>query len=451
MEPGLIGARHKGGTASMNPRLVPPPAAPKSIADTGMSINFLLSLMLKTVYMNGLETALEMREELKLSGGIVPALIREAVDRDLFESLGRTGDSTLADNRYALTAKGREWAVEALVQSQYVGPAPVTLREFHTQIEKQQMVNERIGYERLTEALDGLVIPEGFVSLLGPAVNSGRSILFYGPPGNGKTTIADRIGGVFEQAIYVPYCLVVDGHIINVYDSTVHTAVEERRKDKGGGDSPRARIKQKAAVDERWLRCKRPVVTTGGELTLEMLDLNFNPYSKVYEAPMQMKATGGVFILDDFGRQMVSPGEVLNRWIIPLERRVDYLTLHTGKKFPVPFDELVVFSTNLDPKELMDAATMRRIQYKMEIDGPTKDDYVRIFRDMCEEYRLDLTEGIIAFLMDEFYPAEHIPIARYHPRWIVEQVVRRCEYEGSAPKLERKLVVDALRNLYTAY
>jgi hypothetical protein len=432
--------------ASTGPRF---PPAPTSMAQTGLTLNFLLGLLLKTIYVTGHETGSQLREDLKLPGAIVGELLGSAADKNLLEILGRAGEGALAELRYSLTSAGRDWATEALSQSQYVGPAPVTLDSFHDQVERQLLEEERVTFKKLTACLSDLVLPEGFVSLIGPAVNSGRAILFYGPPGNGKTCVAVGIGNAFEQAIYVPYCIEVDNQVIQVYDTTVHTEFEAGEAE--ASPEREGHMASKGLIDRRWILCHRPAIITGGELTLEMLDLNFNPYSRFYEAPMQMKATGGIFIIDDFGRQMVSPIEVLNRWIIPLERRIDYLTLHTGKKFPVPFDELVIFSTNIYPKELMDAATMRRVQYKVEIGGPDREDYEEIFRTECESHGIAMPADLISFLMEQFYKKEDVPLARYHPRWIVEQVIARCEYEGVQPRLDKRLVADSLRNLYTAY
>jgi predicted ATPase with chaperone activity len=437
-------ARLRPGAADDNA-----PVAPKSIEETGLEPNFLLMLMLKTIYVTGLETASTIRERLGLSRRIVTALLEDALELGLLEILGRTAESHLADLRHAMTGKGREWAVEALSQSKYVGAAPVTLSEYHAQVQKQRITNERINGEMLARCFTDLTLEDELINDLGPAVSSGRAILFYGPPGNGKTSVARAIGNVFEDAIFVPHSLEVDGQVIKVFDSTVHTPVTEADEAEISGE--RGRGPRLPEADGRWVRCRRPLVITGGELTLEMLDLSFNTSSRFYEAPLQLKATNGIFAIDDFGRQKVSAEEVLNRWIIPLERHVDYLTLDTGKQFPVPFDGLVIFSTNHRPKELMDDAMMRRIPYKIEFREPNEADYRKIFNNVCAAHNIVLREDILRFLFDEYYNGQKIPIARYHPKWIVDQVIGRREYEGVGRELDRQQVVDALRNLYTAY
>ena len=423
------------------------PEAPSTLAEANLDPSLVLGLVMKAMYVNGVETGTELRETLMLPGQIMRNVLEDGGEKGVFEVLGRAGEGTAASElRYGLTAKGRDWAVEALHQSAYIGPAPITLREYHRQIRRQRLANENVERDILLQSLSHLVVEDDFIANFGPAVNSGRSMLLYGPPGNGKTSLAVAAGRAFRDTIYIPYCIEIDGQIIKVYDETVHDPVQHE-----DSSSASPRITTRGTIDRRWVRCRRPVILTGGELSLEMLDLSFNEHSKFYEAPVQMKATGGLFIIDDFGRQLVDPSQVLNRWIIPLERRVDYLTLHTGKKFPVPFDELVIFSTNISPMELMDVATMRRIYYKIEVAPPTIEDFQAIFVKVCHEYRIDLPIDLLDQLKAEYYDKEILSVARYHPRWIVEHVVSRCDYEHRTPVLEWPLVAEALNNLYTAY
>jgi predicted ATPase with chaperone activity len=281
------------------------------------------------------------------------------------------------------------------------------------------------------------VLPEGTISRLGPAANSARALLLYGAPGNGKTSIALALGRAFDHAIYLPHCIEADGQIIRYFDPAVHHTWEGVRERQLGGPDP----------DERWVLCRRPVVVTGGELNIEMLDLAFDPISKTYEAPAHMKASGGVFIADDLGRQRVEPHDLINRWIMPLERRVDYLTLHTGKKIEIPFDQLVVFSTNSPPQEMIDAAGMRRIPYKFHVPVPSNEQYVAILKDVCASFSLALPGNVVSYLLDEFYPKTGVPISSVHPRFIIDHVIERCRFESLEPQITLELIHDAVENL----
>ncbi|MEE9300681.1 MAG: hypothetical protein V3V17_06100 [Alphaproteobacteria bacterium] len=423
------------------------PTAPKGTEDTGVSINILLRLMLKVIYVGAYETPAEIADEMMLPYPIVATLLEEADDRRLVEILGALDKSVHSQFRYALTAKGREWAIEALEQSQYAGPAPVSLDSYIEQIERQKITNERINKEKINSGFEGLVVPESFLDELGPAINSGRALLLYGSPGNGKSSIAEGVGKVFEDVIYIPYCLELEGQIIKIFDPTIHRRVSTEN----GLKSSALFAQENQELDQRWVPCRRPVVITGGELNLEMLDLKYDPHSKFYVAPLHVKAIGGIFIIDDFGRQIVSPKDLLNRWIIPLEKRIDYLALRTGKTFSIPFDELVIFSTNMRPEDLMDPAFLRRIPYKLEIGSPTLDDYRTIFERVCEAQALELTEEMIEFVLEELHAHLEVPVARYQPKFIVDQVVLSCRYEGIPPALSRERIDAAWQNLYVRH
>jgi hypothetical protein len=279
--------------------------------------------------------------------------------------------------------------------------------------------------------------------MIGPAINSGRSILLYGAPGNGKTTIAERIGGIFEDVIYIPYCFEVEGQIIKVFDPGIHHRVERSTQE---GHS-RALGLRRDDLDLRWVPCRRPFIVTGGELTLEMLDLSFNALAKFYEAPLHVKALGGIFVIDDFGRQLVKPEALLNRWIVPLESRVEYLKLHTGKSFRIPFDELVIFSTNLSPRDLMDPAFLRRIPYKLEIGTPSPDDYRLIFRAVSRTLGLEAADEVIDYVMMKLHELGDVPFAGYQPKFIVDQVVAACKFEGIQAQYRPEFVDMAIANL----
>jgi hypothetical protein len=408
------------------------PTPPEAPEETGLDSQFLLYLLLKAIYVFGIETAVQASNQLKLPLLVTDPIFETARVKRLVEVLGLT-DCPRQGYRHVLTPEGREWAMEALQQCKYVGPAPVPLSAYQAQVRRQSLTHESVNAARLSEALSHLVLPADTISKIGPALNSGKAILLYGAPGNGKTSIAEALGQAYEQTIFIPYCIEADGQIIKIFDPAVH----EECEDAADG----------AAWDARWVRCRRPMVLTGGELTMEMLDLSFDAVSKYYEAPAHIKATGGMFIIDDFGRQRVRPVDLLNRWILPLERSIDYLTLHTGRKLRVPFDQCVVFSTNFPPQEIMDDAALRRIHYKLPVASPTPEDYEMIFRRVCDDHGFELPQDVLAYVLENFYPQTDTARSGAHPRFIAEHVVARCDFDQVEAHLTVPLVRDAVQNL----
>jgi predicted ATPase with chaperone activity len=418
------------------------PQAPITIADTGVDSAILLELAIKGMYSENLETASQIAEAIKLPSAIINQLLQEAKDRKLVEALpSAAGAGTRAELRLTLTRAGREWAIDAMTRGQYFGPAPVSLADFQDRVLRQRVTNEHITRQQLDEAFDGLVMPERFVQRLGPAINSGNAILIYGPAGNGKTTVAQIVGKVFQNVIYVPYCIDVDGEMIKIFDPTVHHKVQEVQEDAGGANLRRNR------VDMRWIPCYRPLVITGGELTIEMLDLKYNPVAKFYEAPLHVKALNGTFLIDDFGRQRAKPEDILNRWIVPLNSRVDYLTLHSGKSIQIPFDEILIFSTNMHPDDLMDPAFQRRISYKLETVEPPQELFLKVFVGMAEKSGLTLTQEVYSQVINGIHQAQ-APLAYFQPKFIIEQVLASCKFEGIKPQFTADNVEDALANLF---
>jgi hypothetical protein len=419
------------------------PQAPETIEETGLDEQFLLQFVLKSVLMTGLETSPRLADYTHLPAPVVETILEIAKEKRLMEVLGMTSGHPSV-YRYALTSAGRDRAVEALEQCTYTGPVPVPMARFQEQIVKQSIARDHIDHRAVSKALSHLVLEEGMVERIGPALNAGKAILFYGAVGNGKTSIAEALGSAFSRNIYLPHCVEVDGQIIKVFDAAIHEPAEPVTS---AAADVEARSTREPEVDARWVLCKRPVVVTGGELTIEMLDLSFDPVSKYYEAPAHMKATGGIFIVDDFGRQRVRSIDLLNRWIFPLERGVDFLTLHTGKKLQLAFDQMVIFSTNTPPRELMDEAGLRRIPYKFHIASPTPEHLGEIFQQLCDAHRLELPGEILPYLVDHFYPKTNTAISGAHPKFIVEHVLERCRFEGSPPRLDLERVRDALKNV----
>jgi hypothetical protein len=418
------------------------PQAPVTVADTGIDPVFLLELAIKGMYSENLETASQISDALKVSSAIVNQVLQEAKDRKLVEALASvsTGGAR-AELRMTLTRAGRDWAVDAMKRGQYFGPAPVSLVEYKERIQLQRITNEHVTRQQLDEAFNGLVMTERFISRLGPAVNSGNAILIYGPAGNGKTTVAEIVGKIFQNVIYVPYCVDIDGEIMKVFDPTVHIQVAEMPEQQGSANLRRSR------VDLRWVPCYRPMVITGGELTIEMLDLKYNSVAKFYEAPLHIKAMNGTFLIDDFGRQRAKPEDILNRWIVPLNSRVDYLTTHTGKSITIPFDEIVIFSTNMHPDDLMDPAFQRRISYKLETVEPPEELFIKVFVGIAQKNGLALTQDIYKIVIDGIRASE-APLAYFQPKFIVEQVLASCKFEGTKPQFTPDNVIDALANLF---
>jgi energy-coupling factor transporter ATP-binding protein EcfA2 len=435
-----IGAIDQGALDTFIHRI---PLEPGNIAATGIEEADLLGLLMKLIYTGRLETNRQFVDAIKLPYVIVMDLVQMAIGRKLLHTLGTRDAESMVDMRYQLTEEGRRWTIDALERLRYVGPAPVTLEQFTEQVSLQKLTNEVISFDQIRASFAGLTFDDSIVEQCGPALNSGRAMLLYGPPGNGKSSVAHCLGNVFSDVIYVPYAISVDGQVIRVHDSSVHVSQGGEKS----ADQDSSSFLRHEEYDARWVPCRRPFILTGGELTLEMLDLRYDESGRFYEAPLHLKALGGCFVIDDFGRQLVSPTNLLNRWIVPLESRVDYLKLHTGKTFSVPFEELIIFSTNLDPEDLMDTAFLRRLPYKIEVGAPDRENYRRIFNTECARRGLTMPDEVFDTIVRMITEEKGLELAAYHPRFIVDQVLATCRFMGKAPHFEPRFIEYAINNL----
>src|SRR5262249_29991603 len=391
--------------------------APNTFEALGIRRSLLDEIALKTIYLAGESSVKHLADEMKIAPALAEQLWQRLRQDQLCEAIGMVGPA----HRFRTTAGGRMRALDLLAANQYIGPAPVSLDDYSRRIQWQTVRNADIGPDDLKRAFESLVIDNRLLSQLGAALISGQAIFLYGPPGTGKTTVAEALAAiVHQQRVWVPYAVEMDGQIITVLDPQVHGAA--------AAPSP-------SGADPRWVLCQRPRVIVGGELTMDMLDLQYNPVSRFYSAPVQMKANNGVLIVDDFGRERISPTELLNRWVVPLDRRIDFLSLAGGKKIEIPFDVTVIFATNLDVNRLVDEAFLRRIQTKIKIEFVTPPQFKQIFANVCRELNLECESSIADAVLSIISDLKQ-PLRACQARDLLNQVCWKAKYEGSEPRLD---------------
>lgn len=407
----------------------------RTVKDTGLTLDFLSDLALRIIYYASSITAGEVARRIGLPFGNVVERVLENLKRQLLVEV-TGGASVLATSyTYTLTEKGYNKAAELVARTTYAGIAPVPMDRYFEAVKTQSILGLRVSREEVSRAFSHLVLPRHILDMLGPAINSGRSIFLFGESGNGKTSIAETVARIFFGGyIWVPYAVEFDGEIIKVYDPAYHFAVD-----------PETFGLQ--VTDGRWVLCRRPAVVVGGELTMAQLDLTYSEATRYYEAPIQVRANGGILVIDDFGRQQLSPRDLLNRWIVPLERREDFLSLRSGRRLRVPFDPLVIFSTNMEPTSLVDEAFLRRIRYKIYVPDPTPESYIEILRRVCTAQGISFDPQAVELIF-AYYRTHGISPRACHPRDIVEHLVDIADYAGVPPTLSPELLRMALESYF---
>ncbi len=419
--------------------MAPPP--PRTLADMKLSTVMMRDIVLKTMFRKNVDMVSDLSKAICLPIPVTQELVDMARTQRLLEATGTLNANNGNEMGYQLTEQGKARALDALAQSEYYGAMPVPLEVYREQVKRQSVRNMQITRAQLTGAMGHLILPDTLIDQLGPAVSAGRSILMYGPPGNGKSSISNGIRDALGDRVYVPRAIEYAGQVITVYDPIVHSAAEEVV------DDPNS-LRRATRYDMRYVCCERPTVITGGELSLSMLDLVYNPTARTYQAPLQLKSTGGIFIVDDLGRQAEPPQSLVNRWIVPLEESKDILALQSGEKFEVPFDTLVIFSTNFHPNEIFDQAALRRIFFKIKIDGPNQENFLKIFAMVAKKRKMPLDEATLVHLLKVKYPEIENVYANYQPIFLIDQMISICEFEGIPYQMSPALIDRAWANMF---
>ena len=416
------------------------PAVPESIADTGIPQAIIEHLILKYLYFRGELVGREIGNLMGLQFSLIDDIL-EMFKRQHFVAVKKSLGMGNMSGVFILTESGRNLAREYLENNQYAGPAPVPLYQYANMVRVQKLKENWLSPELLQNAFKHLVVEADILAQIGPAVNASKSFLIYGQPGNGKTALAESLFRVESEPICMPYALECQGNIIQLYDPIYHQKIEDE-------ESVMTALSGSVRHDNRWFMCKRPFIITGGELALDMLDLSFNKHSKVYDAPFQLKANNGIYLIDDFGRQKASPAEILNRWIVPMERHIDYLSFQAGGKMTVPFEAFVIFSTNLRPDNLGDEAFLRRIQYKMFLRSPRAPEFIQIFRRYSESRQLECPPDLVERFVQKHYVEGEKRFRRCHPRDVITHAIDILHFERRPMALNEEVLDRAFHSCF---
>jgi hypothetical protein len=409
------------------------PLPPQTVEETGLDLEFIAGLVLKHTLFMGEFKISEICGRVKLTYSVVDRAL-ELLRREKYVEVKGGSSYDSASFTFKTTETGKSYGAELLRLCHYVGPAPVTLDDYQAMVRRQTVKSILIPENDVRQGFSHLIVRDSVLTLIGPAISSGKAIFIYGPPGNGKTAIAETVGRLLPDTVFIPYALTVGGQVISIFDPVSHTLAEPPSKT--------------VSFDHRWASIRRPVVMTGGELSMKRLDLEFNHIAKYYEASLQLKANNGVFIVDDFGRQQIEPKQLLNRWIVPLDKELDFMTLHTGMKFSIPFDMVVIFSTNLDPGKLVDEAFLRRIQYKIRIDRPTEEEYRAIFKMVCGTNGIAFNDTSFTYLVENYYKKLGVNFNACHPRDLLDHIIVKSRYYHQKPEMTKENLDVAWASYY---
>jgi predicted ATPase with chaperone activity len=414
------------------------PEPPKDLRATGLKDSFLEELCLKHLFQAGDLRGAEIIRRVSLPAGIVETVMEHLRKNHLVDIKGSSGAGLGRSQMiFQMTEAGHKVCQHAMERDRYLGPAPVPFGYYTQAVAAQTIRGSRLRREDIEPHFGDLVIRDEVYDAIGPAMNSGKALFFHGPPGNGKTAICERMTNCFGGDVFIPHAVMVDDFVVKIFDDTIHKPVEADE--------------QVRSLDERWMRCRRPMVMVGGELTLDDLDLQYSAQVKFYEAPFQLKANCGMLLIDDFGRQKVAPKDLLNRWIVPLESEYDFLTMHTGKKLKVPFDVFVVFSTNLDPSALVDDAFLRRVRYKLEVSRPDAALFADIFQAECTRRGVPFDTQMLDYLVEKHYRPQERPFNACEPREILAQVEDLCAYRGEEPRMTEEILDRVATNYFVRF